>query len=229
MDKRIKYRIVIDTETCPIDITLEEVTPFNMWMYDVGWAVVDRHGNVYKTCSFVNADIFLGEKTLMNSAFYADKIPLYWDEIKKGQRILTTFANIVKAFRQDIQDFNITEVYAHNMRFDYNVLNNTSRWISKSKYRYFFPYGIEICDTLKMAKSVIATMPTYQKWCAENNYITKTGKVKLTAEIIYRFISGDENFTEKHTGLEDVMIEKDILAYCFRKHKKMNKFLFKKA
>ena len=40
--------------------------------------VVDKKGNVYKTCSFVNADIFLDEKDLMQSAYYANKIPQYW-------------------------------------------------------------------------------------------------------------------------------------------------------
>ena len=31
------------------------------------------------------------------------------------------------------------------------------------------------------------------------------------------------NFEEKHTGLEDVKIEVQIMARCFRQHKKMDK------
>jgi hypothetical protein len=54
MDKRINYKIVLDTETCPIDKDLNEVVPSNMWVYDCGWAVVDKRGKVYKTRSFVN-------------------------------------------------------------------------------------------------------------------------------------------------------------------------------
>jgi hypothetical protein len=30
-------------------------------------------------------------------------------------------------------------------------------------------------------------------------------------------------FKESHTGLEDVLIEKEILCYCYAKHKKMVK------
>ena len=41
IDRRIAYRIVLDTETCPVDKELNEVVPTNMWTYDCGWAVVD--------------------------------------------------------------------------------------------------------------------------------------------------------------------------------------------
>ena len=221
IDKRVNYRMVIDTETCPVDKDLQEVLPSNMWTYDIGWAIVDKRGKVYKTRSFVNADIFLAEKELMNSAYYADKIPMYWEQIKSGERVLTSWYVIKKTLRKDMAEYGVKEVYAHNMRFDYGTLNNTERWLTKSKYRYFFPYGTEICDTLKMARQVIGTMPTYRKFCQENGYLTKNGQLRFTAEILYRFISKDNTFVERHTGLEDVLIEKEILAYCFKQHKKM--------
>ena len=226
MDRRISYKIVLDTETCPVDKDFNGVSPQNMWVYDCGWAVVDKRGKVYKTRSFINADIFLNEKELMNSAYYANKIPMYWEQIKSGERILTSFYNIRKALLEDIAEFEVTEIFAHNMRFDYGTLNTTQRWLSKSKYRYFFPWGIEICDTLKMSRDVISKMPTYRKFCEENGYITKNGQLRLTAEIIYRFITKNNDFVESHTGLEDVMIEKEILAYCYKQHKKMNKKLW---
>jgi hypothetical protein len=226
IDRRINYRIVIDTETCPIDKELESVIPSNMWTYDCGWAVVDKRGNVYKTRSFVNADIFLGEKELMQSAYYANKIPMYWERIKSGETILTSFYNIRKALLEDIAEFEVTEIYAHNMRFDHGTLNTTERWLTKSKYRYFFPKEIEICDTLKMARDVILPMPSYIRFCEEHGFVTKNGRPKATAESLFAFITKDPTFEEEHTGLADVMIEKEILAYCFRQHKKMRRKLY---
>ena len=223
MNNKIKYRIVLDTETCPIDKDFEGVTPSNMWVYDCGWAVVDRNGNVYKTRSFVNADIFLNEKIAMNSAYYQNKIPKYWDEIKSGERVLTSFAKIRKALLEDIAEFKVTEIYAHNMRFDYGTLNTTQRWLTKSKYRYFFPKSIVICDTLKMSRQVIANKKKYINFCKENNYLTARGTPRLTAEILYRFISGNQDFIEEHTGLADVMIEKEILVHILRQHKKIRR------
>lgn len=226
MDKRINYKIVLDTETCPIDKTITEVIPTNMWTYDCGWAIVDKRGKVYKTRSFINADIFLGEKDLMNSAYYANKIPMYWNEIKDGSRVLTSFYNIRKALLEDIEEYGVKEIYAHNMRFDYGTLNTTQRWLTKSKYRYFFPCGVEVCDTLKMARDVIGKMPTYRKFCEKNGYLTKRNQLRFSAEILYRFITNDNEFVENHTGLEDVMIEKEIMAYCYKQHKKMRRLLW---
>lgn len=226
IDRRINYRIVIDTETCPINKDFESVIPSNMWVYDCGWAVVDKRGNVYKTRSFVNADIFLGEKELMQSAYYANKIPKYWERIKSGEAILTSFYNIRKALLEDIAEFEVKEVYAHNMRFDHGTLNTTERWLTKSKYRYFFPREIEICDTLKMARDVILPMPSYIRFCEKHGFVTKKNKPKITAESLYAFITKDPTFEEEHTGLADVMIEKEILAYCFRQHKKMRRKLY---
>ena len=226
MDKRINYRLVIDTETCPLDKKCSEVKSDNMWVYDCGWAIVDKKGNVYKTRSFVNADIFLREKNLMQSAYYANKIPKYCKDIQEGKRILTSWYIIRQVLLRDIQEYNISEIYAHNMRFDYGAINNTQRWLTKSKYRQFFPKDIIICDTLKMARNVIGKMPTYKRFCEENGYITKNNQLRFSAEILYRFISKDNSFREAHTGLEDVLIEKEILAYCYKQHKKMNKVMW---
>lgn len=226
MDRRIKYRIVLDTETCPIDKSVTKCEAWNMFVYDCGWAVVDKRGKVYRTRSFINADIFLDERELMKSAYYANKIPTYWEEIKSGQRILTSFYKIRKTLLEDIKEFNVTEIYAHNARFDYSSLTNTERWLTKSKYRYFFPYDVTICDTLKMARQVVAKTPTYQNFCRRNGYVTKNNQVQVKAETLYRYITQNTEFSENHTGLEDVMIEKEIMAYCFRKHKKMNRKLW---
>lgn len=226
MDKRISYKIVLDCETAPLDKDLLEVTPSNMFVYDLGWAVVDKRGKVYKTRSFINADIFLGEKDLMKSAYYADKIPQYWENIKSGKSTLTSFYNIRKAFLEDLAEWGVKEVFAHNARFDYGALTNTQRWETKSKLRYFFPYDVTICDTLKMSRQVIGTMPTYKRFCSENRYMTKNNQCRFTAEVLYRFISKDNEFIEEHKGLDDVMIEKEIMAYCYRQHKKMTKELW---
>lgn len=226
IDRRISYKIVLDCETAPCDRTLEEVTSTNMLTYDIGWIVTDKRGNVYESRSFVVRDIFMDEMELMKSAYYADKLSQYWTDIFNGTRKLTSFYNVRKSLLEDIKKYGIKEIYAHNMRFDYGALTNTERWLTKSKYRYFFPYGTTICDTLKMSRQVIGTMPTYKRFCKENGYLTKRGQCRFTAEILYRFITRNNDFVESHTGLEDVMIEKEIMAYCFRQHKKMDRKLW---
>ena len=48
----------------------------------------------------------------------------------------------------------------------------------------------------------------------ENGFMTANNQRKFTAEVLYRFISGDVSFEEVHKGIDDVLIEKEILKYC---------------
>ena len=227
IDFRHHYVLVLDTETANtltdndgnLDMT-------NVLMYDCGWAVVDTHGGVYRERSYVNRDIFCGERELMQSAYYAKKIPQYVAEILAGKRIMSNTYEIRKQMLADMAEYHITEVVAHNARFDLNALNTILRYTTKSKYRYWFPYGTEIWDTMKMARDVIHKMPTYQAFCKEHQLLTKNGRLSTTAENLYRFIIKDPTFVESHTGLEDVQIEREIMFYCYRQHKPMRKLLF---
>lgn len=218
IDKRHIYGICIDTETCN---NLD-----NPLFYDVGWQVIDSYGRLYKSRSFINTDVYYQYKDLMQSAYYSNKLPAYENDLFKGKRLAYNMYQIRQALLEDVKEYNCKFIIAHNARFDYRALNGTQRYVTKSKYRFFTPYGLEWWDTMKMADSVICKMPTYIKFCQENGYLTQNGKPRKTAEILYRFISKNNSFIESHTGLEDVNIERQILAYCKKQHKKMQKTLF---
>ena len=199
-------------------------------VYDMGAMVIDRNGNkiVDETINHVNCGVFYYKKDLMETAYYADKLPAYRDEIWDGERevfdIMETRERVHKLFK----DEGITVVCAHNARFDINALNNTVRDATNGKVRYFFPYGVEVWDTLKMAQQILKDMPTYRKFSEDNGLMTNHAvpRPRYTAEVIYRFITKNTDFEEAHTGLRDVEIEAQILAYFIRQHKKMDKVLY---
>lgn len=201
----MKKYIILDTETtndieCPI-------------VYDFGFSVIDESGKAYASYSFVNADVFCDDE-LMATAYFVDKIPQYWDDIKSGKRVLKSFRSIERIFRRVCRDWGIDTFVAHNARFDYLALQTTKRYITTSKERFFFPYGAKFVDTLKLSREVFGQNETYRNFCVSNNYVTKFGQNRYTAEIIYRFLTGDNNFEEEHTGLADCMIEKEIFRHC---------------
>lgn len=215
---RKHYYIVLDTETAnSLDDPL---------VYDLGFAVIDRQGNVYETYSFVIRDIFEYMPDIMETAYYKKKIPQYIEDIANGSRTVVTFAHARYVLHNICKKYNIRAIMAHNAHFDVKSLNTTIRYITKSKYRYFMPYGVEIWDTLMMARSTIAKHKKYIRFCDENDFCCKNGSVRLTAEILYRYITGDTDFNESHTGLEDVLIEKEIFIKCIRQHKKMKRVLY---
>jgi hypothetical protein len=218
MDKRKSYYLTIDTETANgLDDPM---------MYDIGGAIHDRKGNVEETFSFVIYDVFCADRELFNTAYYAEKRPMYEQQIAAGSRKIVSIYTAKRHIAELCKKYNVKAIIAHNARFDYKSTNGTMRYVSKSKVRYFLPYGIPMWDTLKMAQDTICKQKTYQRWCEANGYLQKNGKVRATAEILYRYITCNNDFIEDHTGLEDVLIEKEIFAKCMAQHKKMRKALW---
>lgn len=200
--------IVLDTETTN---NLEDPIA-----YDIGFAVIDENGKVYAKFSFVVAEVFL-DKELMANAYFVDKIPQYWKDIEDGERELRKLSTIRETLNRVCREFEIEAIIAHNARFDYRSTAITQRYLTSSKYRYFLPYGVELWDSLKMAREVFKNDEEYAEFCYKNDYLTSRGVRRYTAEILYRFITNDNSFIESHTGLEDVMIEKDIFVECMRR------------
>lgn len=200
--------IVLDTETTNgLDQPI---------FYDVGWAVVDTETEeTIITRSFAVLEVFT-DNSLMQSAYYIEKLPIYWHEIETNKRKLKLLSNIKYQLYQDCKQYGITQIYAHNAIFDYRSCTLSQRYLTGSKWRYFFPYGVEICDTLKLARQLYKNDKSYRDFCVKNNYLTKRNQNRYTAEILYRYISGDNEFEEMHRGLQDVLIEKEILFECLR-------------
>lgn len=215
IDKRKHYYLTIDTETAN---TIEDPM-----MYDLGGAVHDRKGNVMETFSFIIYDVFCADRALFDTAYYAVKRPMYEEQIAAGQRKIVSIFTARRYVHDLCEKYNIKAIIAHNARFDYRSTNYTLRYVTKSASRYFLPYGIPMWDTLKMAQDTICKQKTYIKWCERNGYLKKNGTPRATAEILYRYITQDEFFEEDHTGLEDVLIEKEIFAKCMAQHKAMRR------
>ena len=226
IDRRRTYLIMGDTETCNTRMENGKLDMRDVLVYDFGFAVCDKQGRVYEKYSFIIKEIFFDMKDLMKTSYYAEKLPQYYEEIGNGQRKVVSLYEARKILADVMKKYNTNIFVAHNARFDDNALKVTERYTTKSKYRYFLPFGTEVWDTMKMANDTICKQKTYKKFCEENGYLTKNGQVRKTAEILYRYITKNNNFTESHTGLEDVMIEKEILAHCFRQHKAMRKKLY---
>ena len=209
---RRKLYLIVDTETFGgFD---------NPICYDIGMAVIDKTGKVYAKYSFVVHDTFIGMAEEAATAYYADKFPQYHRDIREGKRKLLPFFAIRQVANQLLEKYQIVDVVAHNAKFDCTSLNNTARLFG---YTSFFNSYVEWWDTLQMVADTIAQQKLYKEFCKANNYMTKnrTPRPQMKAEVVYRYITNDNEFVESHTGLEDVLIEKEIFARCIKCHKKM--------
>ena len=202
------YAIMIDAET-----TNDMESPM---MYDCGFAVIDLdNGNIVERHSYVIAEVYL-DKELMSTAYFADKIPQYEMDLKNGSRKLVHLATCKRILADTAKKYSAEYLVAHNARFDYKSTNGTQRYMTCSKYRYFLPYGLKVVDTLKMARIKYKNDQKYGEFCYNNDFLTKRGQRRYTAEILYRFLTNNLDFVEEHTGLEDAEIEAQILMDCLK-------------
>ena len=164
----------------------------------------------------------------MQSCYYANKIPKYAEGIANGTYTVASFFEIMNEINAYCSENKVIAICAHNARFDVDALNTTARWLTGLNTVTALP-NLEVWDSMKMASCIFGKRPTYNKWCEKNGYMTKhrPPRSRLTAEILFRFISGDNDFEEEHTALSDVRIEKEIVLACYKAHKPFDKVLYK--
>lgn len=200
--------MVLDTETAN---SVEQPLP-----YDFGWAVVDTEtGEIVCEKSFVVVEIFL-DKELMEQAYFAEKIPQYWEEIKQGKRELRRLLTIRKELWNCLKTYGIKEIGAYNMGFDRRASNNDARYITASFLRWFFPYNVRLFCIWHMACTSFLNTFEYVNFATTHGFVSEAGNILTNAECAYKFLTGDLDFAEQHTGLEDVRIETAILLNCLK-------------
>ena len=191
--------------------------------YDVGFVAHYNDGTILEKHSYVIKDIFFDMPDLMQSAYYSHKIPEYLEGIERGERVVASAYEVRKALHDVCKKYNVKVIMAYNASFDMNGLNRTQRYLTKSAYRWFFPYGIKVECIWHMACQTICSQKKYYNFCQENGFVSKSGNISTSAETVYRFLTNNPTFTEEHKGLEDVEIETAIFVTCRKKHKKMER------
>lgn len=225
MAKR-KIVAVLDTETCPIVPMGDEVDPRKMRVYDLGYIIGGkRSGEVLCERSFVIADWFFNARDFMNSAYYANKLPQYRAGYATGgEWSIVSMREAWETFRADCKRYGVAEVWAYNCRFDYTALNESIKDASGGFARYFAPYGVKWRDVWTLAQLITGTAG-FCEWAHVHGYESAAGIPKTNVEIVTRFLFGDNEFTERHTALDDARHEWDILQHLrFRHYKTPDKW-----
>jgi hypothetical protein len=185
-------------------------------VYDLGVAVVLPNGEIIESHSFIIDEIF-NNAGLMNSAYYAEKVPSYKAEIAQGMHEVVPFAFALNKVKELIYAYDLKIVSAYNLAFDLDAIWKTSKTLLG--YNYGFK-GLERLCIWSLACETIFQQTTYQKVAIRENWVSEAGNLKTSAEHAYRYITGDYKFVEQHKGLADVQIEAEIMAKCFRQKKK---------
>ena len=194
--------MIFDTETTSLD------KPF---CYNIGYQIVSTsNGEVLAARDFVVEQVW-HNLPLFSSAYYADKRPIYVNRMRSRAVIMDKFGYICRQMIRDIKQYEVAHAYAYNSPFDEKVFNFNCDW-----YKCSNPFDtVQIHDIRGYAHQFIVD-EKYIAYCEEHNLFTESGNYSSTAEAVYRYISGKDDFDEEHTALSDSVIETEILFYAMR-------------
>lgn len=195
--------LVFDTETISLN---------KAFIYNLGYVVVDTEtGEILATRDFVIKQVY-DNKALFATAYYSNKRPLYTSKMKAKKCRKVNWGDACRVMLKDIKDYGIKQVYAYNSDFDEKAFYFTHLFFKNKRRPLDY---VVVNDIMDLIKPIIKSKE-YKEFCKANNYLTSSNRVKQTAEIVYRFVSGNNDFIEEHTALNDSMIEMSILLKCLK-------------
>lgn len=204
-------------------------------MYNIGYVIHDRKGNIFTQGEYVISDIYDSEEIL--TAYYVDKLPLYTKRIAKGLSVIS-FKQAINEIKQVIKKYKVNKMSAYNANYDMNALyktavytdnNDTQAENARDYMEKNFP-TIEIVDVYPFAVTSLLSTRKYCKWICEkilnglpvSYFFTPVGNLKTGAESVYKYLIDDPFFVEEHTALADALIETQILTACYKTCKTIN-------
>lgn len=177
-DRRRKYFLVLDCETATLPIASDyngpqkkNISIAKPLIYDLGWTVIDKHGNVYARKNFLISEIF-SVPSIFETAYYAAKRPLYIEKLNRGEIILTGWKTAVADL---VEDMNAVEaVGAYNAMFDFKkAIPFTELYINML-------YSADFNNWMKEQATIC-------KHIAENNWRRKNENTRGFEGDVFRF------------------------------------------
>ena len=180
-------------------------------MYNLGCTIHDKDGNIFATCSMLVMEHY---DEIRFDDYAKKNFHLYEERLARGEMsAVATEEEAVSIVRNLCHFYGVRYVMAFNTGFDF------CKTICRQLLDEF-----EFIDLWLMAVQTICHQKGYAKFCRENGFKSSSGKSCATsAESVYAYITGNPDYTEEHTALNDALIEMEIFVKCLSLHKKFTK------
>lgn len=201
-----KYQVVLDTET---------VGGFSKpLVYDFSYCIFNKWtGETKEKRTFIIKEIF-NDGPLMDTAYFKSNIPEILERVERGEFQVIDFLSARQHFIEDCKKYHIKKWFAYNANFDKRSLNCTTTYLTKERTKYFFPKKFSPLCIWSIAVDAFLCGDDYYTKAITNDWISEKGNIKSNAECAYKYISKNCEFEERHFGIDDCQIEKEILMYC---------------
>lgn len=136
LDRRREYFLILDCETACLPHVADlapaqrkNVSISKPLIYDIGWTVIDRQGRTYDRKNFLISEIF-SVPAIFDTAYYADKRPLYLEKLQAGEIVLADWRTATKELEDALNA--VKAVGAYNAAFDFKkAIPFTELYINK--------------------------------------------------------------------------------------------------
>lgn len=214
MGRKKNYYLTLDTETCTLPFANElcknekqkqTVAIAKPIVYDIGWTICDRQGNIIKRASYLVQESFFSH--IFETAYYKNKRPIYMDRLANGLIKTSNWNDIIDEL---IEDLSFVEIAcAYNACFDFKkAIPFTERWIKafySTTYDEWLTVQKEKCERLLTDKNAskndeymepflrlrektypivdlwglacekLVNQKKYKNFCLDNNLLTSSG------------------------------------------------------
>lgn len=185
--------------------------------YDVGGVVMEETGYIVERFHWAVLEI-IGNPALMATAFYAEKMPLYWQEVYKGNIRPLYMADVLRKITALCDFHDISAIAAYNAGFDNRSLRATTEHVFDNPN--WLNRNIPIWDIWAGACNSVLNTEKFIRWAVKTGNISEKGNPRTSAEVCFQYITGNGKFIEEHTGGRDAEIEAAILAAILRRKKR---------
>lgn len=250
-----KYYLTLDTETTtfPFVKKYDNAIGKNIAIafpiiYDIGWVITDRQGNVVTEKNYLVSEVFFNIETF-SVAHFANKRDIYLNLYHSGKIKIKHWEDIRKELMYDISNVDLSVAY--NACFDFKkALPTTDRYIKAIYSNYYLDWlkskekqcdiiakkgksesnnpdylvptfeDFPIADLWGLSCQKLLNTDRYRKFCIDNSLYSPSGKFySTTAEACYKYLMKNTDFKEAHTALKDAKIEAYILSKLLKKGK----------
>lgn len=120
-----KYYLTLDTETATLPFaneictnakTKQKIAIAKPLVYDIGWVITDRQGNIIKKENFLVQETFF-VPNVFNTAYYCNKRPIYMDLLDRNLINVARWNDIMELLENDLELCDLTTAY--NACFDF--------------------------------------------------------------------------------------------------------------
>jgi hypothetical protein len=202
-----KLYLILDTETATLPY-IEGLKPSDKQkisiskplIYDIGWIIQDRKGNILEKKNFLIQEIFF-TPIIFNTAYYKEKRPLYIDMVEKNKIEVKKWNEVTKNLLTDLQKVEFCSAY--NACFDYKkAIPFTDNYITALYSNHFQIYE-------EQQKASIKRIIKNEKMPSNSNYLDSVFELKgLQFPIVDIWA----------VACEYLLNNRNFKNYCFNNH-----------